>query len=117
MVSNMSAAREDAREAVRESTKTAAAASKNIQADLDALRDDVASLAKRLSVVLADHGTSAWLHAKSGLEDTLTGVQKKARETGEDLDETIQSALKKNPYTTLAVAVGLGFLFGATWRR
>ena len=39
------------------------------------------------------------------------------REVGDTLLEAIDESLKKRPYTTLALAVGIGFLFGATWRR
>ena len=31
--------------------------------------------------------------------------------------DAIDESLKTRPYTTLAVALGIGFLFGAMWRR
>jgi ElaB/YqjD/DUF883 family membrane-anchored ribosome-binding protein len=31
--------------------------------------------------------------------------------------EAIDESLKQRPYTTLAIAAAIGFLFGATWRR
>ena len=39
------------------------------------------------------------------------------REVGDNMLEAIDESLKQRPYTTLALAVGIGFLFGATWRR
>jgi ElaB/YqjD/DUF883 family membrane-anchored ribosome-binding protein len=39
------------------------------------------------------------------------------REVGDNMLDAIDESLKKRPYTTLALAVGIGFLFGATWRR
>jgi ElaB/YqjD/DUF883 family membrane-anchored ribosome-binding protein len=39
------------------------------------------------------------------------------REVGDTLAVAIEKSVTKRPYTTLALAVGLGFLFGATWRR
>jgi len=39
------------------------------------------------------------------------------REVGDNLVDAVDESLKKRPYTTLALALGIGFLFGATWRR
>jgi ElaB/YqjD/DUF883 family membrane-anchored ribosome-binding protein len=39
------------------------------------------------------------------------------REVGDTMTDAIDESLRKRPYTTLALAVGIGFLFGATWRR
>ena len=39
------------------------------------------------------------------------------REVGDTMVDAIDESLRKRPYTTLALAVGIGFLFGATWRR
>jgi ElaB/YqjD/DUF883 family membrane-anchored ribosome-binding protein len=39
------------------------------------------------------------------------------REVGDNMVDAIDESLKNRPYTTLALAVGIGFLFGATWRR
>ena len=39
------------------------------------------------------------------------------REVGKTLGVAIEKSVTKRPYTTLALAMGLGFLFGAIWRR
>jgi len=39
------------------------------------------------------------------------------RAVGDNLVNAVDDSLKKRPYTTLALAIGIGFLFGATWRR
>ena len=39
------------------------------------------------------------------------------REVGDNMVDAIDELLKPRPYTTLALALGIGFLFGATWRR
>jgi ElaB/YqjD/DUF883 family membrane-anchored ribosome-binding protein len=120
MTGNSNAAREtakEAREAMQDSRKAASEASDNIQADLDALREDVADLAGKLGAILSGRGNAAWTHAKSGVEDTISDLEKKVREAGGGLSETINGAIETRPYTTLALAAGLGFIFGATWRR
>ena len=39
------------------------------------------------------------------------------REAGDTVAIAIKKSVTKRPYTTFVLAVGLGFLFGATWRR
>jgi ElaB/YqjD/DUF883 family membrane-anchored ribosome-binding protein len=39
------------------------------------------------------------------------------REVSDKFVEAVDESIKNRPYTTLAMAIGLGFLFGATWRR
>ena len=115
---------QDARDAIKESGKAAAAASGDIQADLQALRDDVAKLAKQIADIFAAKGGRAWDHARSGVDEALADVEHRGRdaldavrEVGDNLAGAIDESLKHRPYTTLALALGIGFLFGATWRR
>jgi ElaB/YqjD/DUF883 family membrane-anchored ribosome-binding protein len=114
----------DAREGVREVGKAAADASGNVQDDLQALRDDFGKLAEQVREILATRGNAAWQRAKSSIDDVVSD----ARETGRDAAgamrdvsdnfiEAIDESIKTRPYTTLAIVAGLGFLFGATWRR
>jgi ElaB/YqjD/DUF883 family membrane-anchored ribosome-binding protein len=114
----------DAKDAARESGKAAYAASENIQADLDTLRSDVRRLTDQLSEIVASKGTAAWNRARSNIEGLVSDASSKGqdavdavREVGDNLADAIDESLKKRPYTTLALAVGIGFLFGATWRR
>jgi ElaB/YqjD/DUF883 family membrane-anchored ribosome-binding protein len=114
----------DAKDAARESGKAASAASGDIQADLEALRDDVTRLASQITDIFAAKGTAAWARAKSNVEDVVSDVSAKGQEAVDAVQEAsdkmidaIDESLKTRPYTTLAVALGIGFLFGAMWRR
>jgi ElaB/YqjD/DUF883 family membrane-anchored ribosome-binding protein len=114
----------DAKDAARESGKAASAASGDIQADLEALRSDVTRLGNQLADIFASRGGAAWSRARSNVEGVMSDVTSKGqeaveavREVGDNMVDAIDESLKKRPYTTLALAVGIGFLFGATWRR
>ena len=114
----------DAKDAVREAGRAAAAGSGDIQADLEALRDDVGRLTAQLGEILSAKGNAAWSRARSNLEGVVSDAGAKGqeaveavREVGDNLVDALDKSLKKRPYTTLALAVGIGFLFGATWRR
>ena len=107
------------------SSKAAAEASGDIQADLQALRDDFGRLAEQVGDILASKGNAAWQTArKSSVDDVVADAQDKGREAvgavrevSDNFVEAIDESLKTRPYTTLAIVAGLGFLFGATWRR
>ena len=55
------------------------------------------------------------------LDDTLSEVGERGREALSDVSdrvgEALQESVQEHPLTTIALALGLGFLFGATWRR
>ncbi len=114
----------DAREGLREVGKAASDASPDIQKDLQALRDDFARLAEQVSDILANKGNAAWQRARSSVDDAVSDAQEYSREAvgamrdvSDNFVEAIDESLKTRPYATLAIVAGLGFLFGATWRR
>jgi ElaB/YqjD/DUF883 family membrane-anchored ribosome-binding protein len=121
-------AAKDARDTVKETSKVASAGAKDVQEDLEALRDDVARLTQQLAGVLATKGNKAWRRAKSNVEGVISDAQNAGmeavddavgavREVGDNVVDAIDESLKTRPYTTLALAAGIGFLFGALWRR
>jgi|SRR5579872_1731324 len=110
-------ATKDAKKAVRDSTKAASEASDDIQEDLESLREDIARLAQRLGMIVTSRGNHAWNRAKANVEDVLTDAEKKARKAGNELTDTINESIQERPYTTLAIAAGIGFLACAMWRR
>src|SRR6266699_6118602 len=69
----------------------------NIQRDLQAVRDDVSRLTQQMTNLVS-----------------LTG-SKALREVKEQIGP-LEDAVRERPFAALAVAVGLGFLFGAIWR-
>jgi ElaB/YqjD/DUF883 family membrane-anchored ribosome-binding protein len=118
----------DARTGAREIKETAAGASKDIQDDLQALRDDFGRLAAQIGEILANSGNTAWQRASSRVKSSVDGVMSDAQEKGQEaadamrdvsdnLVAAIDESLKKRPYATLAMAGGIGFLLGAMWRR
>jgi ElaB/YqjD/DUF883 family membrane-anchored ribosome-binding protein len=114
----------DAREGARDIHDATAEASGNIEGDLKALRDDFGRLADQVGSIVSDKGAAAWRRARSGVDDAVSDAQDKGREAlgavsdvSDNLVDAIDESIKKRPYATLALVAGLGFLFGATWRR
>ena len=114
----------NAKDAGQEAGQAASAGARNIQADLVSLRDEVARLTHQIADIFAAKGTASWQRAKSDLDGVISDAGEKGREAigavrevGDNVVDAVDKSLKQRPYTALALAVGLGFLFGAVWRR
>jgi ElaB/YqjD/DUF883 family membrane-anchored ribosome-binding protein len=84
---------------------------------------------------LASKGAAAFREAKAGVESVIADAGDKSQQAlnyagkkgqeamdnvrgvGDTLAVAIEKSVTARPYTTLALAVATGFLFGATWRR
>jgi ElaB/YqjD/DUF883 family membrane-anchored ribosome-binding protein len=122
--SNIREATGEAREGARDMGRAASAASGDMQKDLQMLRDDFTRLAQQMADIVANRGNAAWQRARSGVDDVMSDAQDKGREAvdamrevSDKFVEAVDESVKNRPYTTLAMAIGLGFLFGAIWRR
>jgi ElaB/YqjD/DUF883 family membrane-anchored ribosome-binding protein len=117
-MSNMARdAAKEAKDAVRDSSRAASQASGDIQADLAGLREDVSKLAAQIGDILSERGSAVWRKATSNIQDKGMEAVGAVREVGDNMVDAIDESLKRRPYTTLAIAAAIGFLFGATWKR
>jgi ElaB/YqjD/DUF883 family membrane-anchored ribosome-binding protein len=84
---------------------------------------------------LASKGASAFREVKANVESVIADAGEKGRqalsyaghkgheavdnvrEVRDTFAVAVEKSVTKRPYATLAMALGLGFLFGATWRR
>lgn len=103
----------------------------DITRDLQLVRDDMSRLAQQVTNLLSVSGSQALREAKAqmsrakqNLDEILSGAGEKSREAlgavRENADtalEALEDAVRQRPFATLAIALGLGFLFGASWRR
>ncbi len=103
--------------AAQESTKAASKTSEDMQADLEALRDDFLHLAEQLGLIVSKRSTRAWKRTKEGVGDVCADAETLARKAGGELNDLVQESLQTRPFTMLAIAAGVGFLVGASWRR
>jgi ElaB/YqjD/DUF883 family membrane-anchored ribosome-binding protein len=110
------------------STNGPAATIEDIRSDLQTLRDDVTRLATQVTTLVGTTGDEAVGEVKERIrrlretmEDTVADAGERGRDAVLDvtdqLGEAIEDSLRTHPISTVALAVGLGFLVGTAWRR
>ena len=110
------------------STTDASATIEEIQRDIQALRNDIARLAGQVTELVSSGSGDAIGKLKEhvgrmqdGFDETLSGMGQRSREAVTDIydrvGEALQDSLHEHPLATIGIALGLGFLFGTTWRR
>jgi ElaB/YqjD/DUF883 family membrane-anchored ribosome-binding protein len=55
--------------------------------------------------------------AASAVDETHLEAVEAVREVRDNLAQAIDKSLARRPYTTLAMALGFGFMLGALWAR
>jgi ElaB/YqjD/DUF883 family membrane-anchored ribosome-binding protein len=119
------------------SSTTARSASTNgttpadIEKQLETIREDVAQLTHQVADLIsqAKDDTMAQVRsqvrrAKAQADSVVSDVKDSGREAvdafrdvADTFGDAIEDSLKRRPYATLAMVAGIGFLFGAAWRR
>ena len=103
-------------------------ATRDVHDDLRALREDLGALAQEVTDLMSSSGNQALDDVKdrirrirSTLDEVMSEAGVRGRDTlhgvGENLSSAVEESIKERPLTTLALALGLGFVLGATWRK
>lgn len=105
--------------------------SADLERQLEKMRGEVSALTQQVADLIgqAKDGTMAQVKsqvrsAKAQVDSAISGAQESGREAvdafrdvADTFGDALDDSLKRRPYATLAVAAGIGFLFGAAWRR
>jgi ElaB/YqjD/DUF883 family membrane-anchored ribosome-binding protein len=107
-------------------TAGVADATQDVQHDLRALREDLSTLAQDVTNLMSSTGNQTLDDIKdrirgirSALDEVISeaGVRDTLRDVKDNLSSAVEDSIKERPLTTIAIALGLGFLIGATWRK
>jgi ElaB/YqjD/DUF883 family membrane-anchored ribosome-binding protein len=116
--------REASKGAPRMAGEAASQYSREIEKDLQALRDDFRRLAEQVAGLVASSGNALWQRARASVEDAVSDAPGKGREAASAVREAsdrfidaLDESIKTRPFTMLALVAGLAFLLGATLRR
>jgi len=103
----------------------------DIEHQLETIRDDISKLTQQMADIAAETKDTAMAQVKTQVrraQDAANAALSDAQASGKEavdafrdvadtFGDAIDDSLKRRPYATLAVAAGIGFLFGAAWKR
>ena len=113
------------------SSATSGTTPADIEKQLETLRDDISQLTKQVADLIGQAKDEAMAQvkgqarrAKAQADSMLSDATETGREAvdafrdvADTFGDAIEDSLKRRPYATLAMVAGIGFLFGAAWRR
>ena len=102
-----------------------------LEKDVTAVKNDIAALTQQITEALNSFANNAgkqarrqYKDARANAESAFDDVSERgsammgaAQDAASSIEETLEEVITQRPLATVALAVGLGFLIGATWRR
>ena len=103
----------------------------DVEHQLETIRDDITKLTQQMSDLVDHTKDTAMAQVKSQVHRAQTAASSAIsdaqatgreavdafRDVADTFGDAVEDLLKRRPYATLAVAAGIGFLFGAAWKR
>jgi ElaB/YqjD/DUF883 family membrane-anchored ribosome-binding protein len=95
------------------------------------VKNDISALADQITEVLNSFAGSASKQARRGYKDARANVDTayddlsergsammdSAYDAASSLEESLEDLITQRPLATVGIALGIGFLIGAAWRR
>jgi ElaB/YqjD/DUF883 family membrane-anchored ribosome-binding protein len=102
-----------------------------LEKEIIAMTNAIGGLSDQIANVASDLGTAAQDQAKRGLKHARAHVDsmvadasgrvdalaRTAQMEASSIGDTLEERIRERPLSILAIALGLGFLIGVTWRR
>jgi ElaB/YqjD/DUF883 family membrane-anchored ribosome-binding protein len=98
-------------------TKNASATVESLQEDFSAMRDDIGKLSQQVVDLLQAKGNMAYKRARKEFDSKTGDAADAIRDVRDTFTGAIEESIEERPLATLAMAVGVGFVLGAMWRR
>jgi ElaB/YqjD/DUF883 family membrane-anchored ribosome-binding protein len=102
-----------------------------LEKDVTAVKNDIAALTDQITDAINTFAGVAQKQARRGYKQARANVDSAfddaserggamldaAQDAAYSLEETLEDAITQRPLATVGIALGLGFLIGAIWRR
>ena len=102
-----------------------------LEKDVTAVKNDIAALTDQISDALNTFAGSAKKQARRGYKEARAHVDSAlddaadrgsamlgaAQDAAVSIEDTLEDVIVQRPLATVALALGIGFLIGVTWRR
>jgi len=102
-----------------------------LEKDVTAVKNDIAALTDQITDAINTFAGTAQKQARRGYKQARANVDSAlddaserggamldaAQDAAYSIEETLEDVITQRPLATVGIALGLGFLIGATWRR
>ena len=102
-----------------------------LEKDVAAVKNDISALTDQITDVLNSYTGTAknqarrgYRQARANVNAAVDGLSERggaaidaAQDAAVSIEETLEDVITRRPLATVGLALGLGFLIGATWRR
>jgi ElaB/YqjD/DUF883 family membrane-anchored ribosome-binding protein len=102
-----------------------------LEKDVTAVKNDISALTDQITDVLNSFAGTASKQARRGykqarenaeatmddMSDRGSAMMDAAHDAASSIEESLEDIITQRPLATVGLAVGLGFLIGAMWRR
>jgi ElaB/YqjD/DUF883 family membrane-anchored ribosome-binding protein len=102
-----------------------------LEKDVAAVKNDIAALTDQITDALNSFAGTAQKQARRGYKQARANVDSAvddmserggammdaAQDAAMSIEESLEEAIAQRPLATVGIALGIGFLIGATWRR
>ena len=102
-----------------------------LEKDVAAVKNDISALTEQITDALNSFAGTAGKQARRGYKQARTNVDSAvddlsergsaamdaAQDAATSIEETLEDLIHERPLATVGLALGLGFLIGAAWRR
>ena len=103
----------------------------DLEKDMTAVKNDIAHLSQQIADAVNALGAAAQSQTRRGLRrarsnvdsvmsdasDKAGVVASAAQDAAASVGDTLAEVIQERPLATVAMALGIGFLIGVTWRR
>jgi ElaB/YqjD/DUF883 family membrane-anchored ribosome-binding protein len=111
--------------------RTDKATYERLEKDVAAVKNDISALTDQITDALNSFAGTAGKQARRGYRQARANVDSAvddlserggaamdaAQEAASSIEETLEDLIQQRPLATVGLALGLGFLIGAAWRR
>ena len=102
-----------------------------LEKDVAAVKNDIAALTEQITDALNSFAGTAQKQARRGYKQARANVDSAfddaserggammdaAQDAAMSIEESLEEVIAQRPLATVGLALGIGFLIGATWRR
>jgi ElaB/YqjD/DUF883 family membrane-anchored ribosome-binding protein len=102
-----------------------------LEKDVTAVKNDISALTDQITDALNSFAGTAqkqarrgYSHARANVDHAVDDMSERgsammdaAQDAAHSIEESLEDVITQRPLATVGLALGLGFLIGATWRR